>query len=257
MLVATASGSEDPEGTGTVTYAYAWFEDGVASTESTSATFPASATGKHHTYRVQVTASDGLVESAFGYAEVNVINSAPTLTGPSLSATTATVGDVLTCSATAADIDPEDSPAVTYAWSDGSTGPSYTVTLDDAVDSAITCTATADDADGGVVSGTLRHDHQHGARHRLGGRVQRRPVGDVLTTATASDADGGTHSTYAWSDGSRAAPTPSPMPTQGCEIVRRHRCARRDRQQHGVCHRDQHRSRGRLGGRKPSNRTSG
>ena len=91
MLVATASGSEDPEGTGTVTYAYEWFEDGVLTAESASATFPAGATGKNHTYRVQVTASDGLVESAFGYAEASVINSAPALVGPTLSAATATV----------------------------------------------------------------------------------------------------------------------------------------------------------------------
>jgi hypothetical protein len=153
-LVATASGSEDPEDPGTVTYAYQWFEDGVLSAESSATTFPASATGKHHTYRVQVNASDGLVESAFGFAEVDVINSEPELSGPTLSAATVVEGDVLTCTATATDIDPEDSPTVTYAWSDGSTGSTYTVSTTDAVDSTITCTATADDADGGTATGT-------------------------------------------------------------------------------------------------------
>lgn len=154
MLVATASGSEDPEDPGAVTYAYQWFEDGTLSAESSSTTFPATATGKHHTYRVQVIASDGLVESAFGYAEASVINSDPELSGPTLSATTVIEGDVLTCSATATDIDPEDSPTVTYAWSDGSAGATYTVGASDAVDSTIACTATADDADGGTATGT-------------------------------------------------------------------------------------------------------
>ena len=206
MLVATASGSEDPEGTGTVTYAYEWFEDGVATAESASATFPASATGKNHTYRVQVTASDGLVESAFGFAEVNVVNSAPTLLGPTLSAATAVVGDVLTCSATATDLDPEDSPIVSYAWSDGSTGPTYTVTMADPVDADVTCMATADDADGGVTTGTASATVGNTAPtvDSVAVTPATGQVGDVLTcAATASDADDETpYITYAWTDGS-------------------------------------------------------
>ena len=134
-LMATATGSVDPEGTGSVTYTYAWFEDGLASAESTADTFPASATAKHRTYRVEVTATDGLVESTAGHAEATVVNSDPVLSGPTLSADEVAVGDTLTCTASATDIDPEDSPTVSYEWSDGSTGPSYTVTADDAVDS--------------------------------------------------------------------------------------------------------------------------
>jgi hypothetical protein len=206
MLVATASGSEDPEGIGTVTYAYEWFEDGVASTESSSATFAAAATGKHHTYRVQVTASDGLIDSAFGYAEANVINSEPVLSGPTLSAATAATGDVLTCTASATDIDPEDSPAVTYAWSDATTGPTYTVTMSDAVDGAITCTATANDADGGVVTGTASATVANTAPtvETVAVTPLLGHVGEVLTCiATASDPDGDAPTiTYAWSDGS-------------------------------------------------------
>jgi hypothetical protein len=213
MLVATASGSVDPEGTGTVTYAYEWFEDGVPSPESSSATFAAAATGKHHTYRVQVTASDGLVESAFGYAEANVINSDPVLSGPTLSAATAVVGDVLTCTASATDIDPEDSPTVTYAWSDDSTGPTYTVTMSDAVDSAVTCTATADDADGGIVTGTASATVTNSAPviDAVAVTPLEGQVGDVLTcTATASDPDGETPTiTYGWSDGGELIATGS------------------------------------------------
>ena len=154
MLVATASGSEDPDSTGTVTYAYTWFEDGVASAESVSATYPAGATGKHHTYGVQVVASDGLVEGPSTTAEVTVINSAPVLSGPALSAATVGVGETLTCTATVTDADPEDTPTLTYAWSDGRPGPSYTVTDADPVGTVLECTATADDGDGGVATAT-------------------------------------------------------------------------------------------------------
>ncbi len=212
MLVATASGSEDPEGTGTVTYAYEWFEDGVLSAESTSATFPASATAKHHSYRVQVTASDGLVESAFGYAEVNVINSDPVLSGPTLSAETAVAGDVLTCTASATDVDPEDSPAVTYAWSDASTGPTYTVTLADAFDSTITCTATANDADGGVVTGTASATVTNTAPTVTAVTISPDPAynNDTLVcAATATDPEGtDPEITYEWTGGATGPELP-------------------------------------------------
>ena len=205
MLVATASGSIDPEGTGTVTYAYEWFEDGVPSPESSSATYPSSATAKHHTYRVQVVASDGLMDSSYGWAEVSVINSDPVLVGPTVSPSTAATGDILTCSATATDIDPEDSPTVDYAWSDGSTGSTYTVTMSDSVDSIITCTATANDGDGGIGSGTASAMVTNTAPTVDSVTVTPPAgrVGDALScAATASDADGETPTiSYVWSSG--------------------------------------------------------
>ena len=45
-LTASASGSLDPDGSGTVTYDYAWYVDGTLSGVSTSATFPSSDTQK-------------------------------------------------------------------------------------------------------------------------------------------------------------------------------------------------------------------
>ena len=205
LLVASATGSEDPEGTASVTYAYSWFEDGVASTASTSATFPSGDTAKHHTYRVQVVASDGLVDSAFGWAEVSVINSDPVLAGPTLSAGTAVVGDVLSCTATATDIDASDTPTITYAWSDGSTGATYVVSATDSVDSDILCTATANDGDGGIVSATASATVINTAPEM--GTVSVSPedvrVGDTLIcSATATDADGDVPTmTYTWSGG--------------------------------------------------------
>jgi uncharacterized membrane protein YdcZ (DUF606 family) len=188
-----------------VTYAYSWFEDGVASTASTSATFSSGDTAKHHTYRVQVVASDGLVDSAFGWAEVSVINSDPVLAGPILSAGTAVVGDVLSCTATATDIDASDTPTITYAWSDGSTGATYVVSATDSVDSDIGCTATANDGDGGIVSATASATVSN--TDPVMGTVTISPDpatnSDTLTcTATASDADGGSPSFgYTWSTG--------------------------------------------------------
>ena len=103
--MASATGSTDPDGSGTVSYAYAWYEDGVLSSASTSASFPSSATTKHHTYRVVVTPSDGTGDGPTGEAERTVDNTAPVLSGPTLSASTVQVGDVLTCAATATDAD--------------------------------------------------------------------------------------------------------------------------------------------------------
>ncbi len=153
-LTATASGSVDPDGSGTVSYQYAWFEDGVASSASTGSTFPSSSTQKHRTYRVVVTPTDGLGDGAAGQAELTVLNSAPVLSGPTLSAASVKVGDTLTCTATATDADAADSPVVTYTWSDGSTAGTYTVDADDDPGDVLTCTATVDDADGGTDSGS-------------------------------------------------------------------------------------------------------
>ena len=99
-LVVTAIDSTDPDASGSVTYAYAWTEDGAALTEMSS-TLPASATTKDRTYRVVVTPSDDLGAGESAYAEVVVSNSAPVLTGPTLSATSVQVGDTVTCSASA------------------------------------------------------------------------------------------------------------------------------------------------------------
>jgi formylglycine-generating enzyme required for sulfatase activity len=211
-LIATATGSVDPEATATVTYTYAWFEDGLASFESTADTFPASATAKHRTYRVEVTATDGLVESTAGDAEATVVNSDPVLSGPTLSADEVAVGDVLTCTATATDIDPEDSPTVTYEWSDGSTGPTYTVTADDTVDSAITCTATADDSDGGTATGTASATVTNTAPIIDGVTISPDPAYNddtLICTATATDADGDAPTmSYEWTGGATGPELP-------------------------------------------------
>lgn len=156
-LLALATGSVDPEGD-SVSYAYAWFEDGIAAGASTSLTFPAGSTVKHRTYRVVVTPSDGVADGPTGEAEVTVLNSAPSITIASLGSGILSAGDTTVCVGTASDPD-GDSVAVSYVWHDGSTGGTYAIPVDAAYGDVITCTLTADDGDGGidtaVVSGTV------------------------------------------------------------------------------------------------------
>ena len=204
-LTATASGSTDPDSSGTVTYSYAWTVDGASSSVSTSATFPSSDTVKGSTYRVVVTPSDGTGDGPTGEAEITVDNTAPELSGPTLSASTAAVGDTLTCSASATDVDAADSPTVTYAWSSGDTGTTYTVVDTDDPGDTITCTATADDGDGGTdtASASATVSNTDPVVDSIEVSPSTAKVGDTLTcAASASDEDGDSPTvTYAWSSG--------------------------------------------------------
>jgi len=204
-LTASASGSVDPDASGTVTYGYAWYVDGTLSAVSTSATFPSSDTQKDSEYRVVVTPTDGTGEGPSAEALLIVQNSAPVLSGPTLSASTVQVGDVLTCAASATDADAIDTPTVTYVWSDGSAGATYAVTAADDPGDVITCTATADDLDGGTDTATASATVANTAPVLSGVAVtpSTGQVGDVLTcSGSATDADGDTPSlTYAWSGG--------------------------------------------------------
>lgn len=208
-LTATATGSVDPDSSGVVRYTYAWYQDGALSSASTSAILPASATTKHETWRVEVTPDDGTGSGPVGAAELTIQNTAPTLSGPTLSAATAAVGDVLTCSASASDVDPADSPSVTYTWSDGSTGATYTVGAAGDPGDVIACTATANDGDGGVTSAstsaTIANTAPAVATVTVTPGTAR--VGETFTcSASATDADGGAPTiTYAWPDGSTGA----------------------------------------------------
>lgn len=204
-LLASASGSVDPEGAGTITYAYEWFEDGTPSSESTLSTYPAAATAKYHTYRVQVTPSDGTVDGAGTWAEIEVSNSNPVVFGPVLSTPEPKIGDTLVCTATVTDADAEDAPTTLFEWSDGSTGDSYTVTAANEIGEEITCSVTANDGDAGVTtaSTTAIVANSHPVVDSVVVSPDTGRVGEFLTcSATASDADGEEpFLSYAWSTG--------------------------------------------------------
>ena len=192
-----------------MTYAYAWYEDGVLSGASTSSVFPSASTTKHRTYRVVVTPSDGTGTGPSAQAERTVDNADPVLSGPTLSAASVQVGDTLTCSASATDADAADSPDVSYEWQDGSTGATYTVAEGDDPGDTLTCTATADDDDGGTDTGTASATviNTDPVVTTVTVTPSSGQVGDTLTcAATATDADGGAPTlTYSWTDGSTAS----------------------------------------------------
>jgi len=220
-LVATASGSSDPDGSGTVTYSYAWYESGVLSTASTSATFPSSATSKDLVYRVVVTPNDGTGDGEPGEAELTIGNTAPVIATPAISPSTGvTTAENLTCLASATDAD-GDSPAVSYTWSNGSTslgtGSGFTLTPTTSVPGdSITCTATATDDEGATGSDSASVTVEN--THPVVDSVVISPSTGVTTSetltcsATASDEDGGTPSlTYAWINGSTTLGTGSSL----------------------------------------------
>jgi hypothetical protein len=151
-LTAVASGSEDPDASGDVTYQYAWYEDGVLSEASTSDTFPADSTAKNRTYRVVVTPTDGMFDGTSAEAEVAVLNTAPVLSTVSIAPDPAYNDDTLVCSATATDADDDDA-TITYEWTGGATGSELPLTsIIAASGDSLACTATADDGDGGADS---------------------------------------------------------------------------------------------------------
>ena len=198
-LAATVSGADAG-----ATLAFAWTEDGVALAE-TGRTLPASETTKGGTYAVTVTPDEGDPATA----ALTVSNADPTLAGPTLDRSTVQVSDVVTCAASASDVDPADSPVVAYAWHDGSAGATYTVTADDDPGDAVTCTATADDGDGGgataSASATVTNSDPGAVSVSVAPAAPR--VGDTVTcTGTATDPDGDTPTlAYAWQDGSTGA----------------------------------------------------
>ncbi len=216
-LIATASGSTDPDGSGTVAYTYAWYESGSLSSASSSASFPASATTKGLTYRVVVTPSDGTGDGEPGEAELTIGNSPPELTTPVIDPSGGvTTSETLTCAATASDAD-GDSPTLSYAWSiDGSSaGAGDTLTLSpssSAPGDTVTCTATATDDEGDEASASTSVTVDNSAP--AVDSVSVTPSSGVTTSSTltcaaeASDPDEENPSmAYAWSNGASSLGT--------------------------------------------------
>jgi hypothetical protein len=118
--------STDPDGD-TVTYMYAWTQNGV-STSHTSDTVPAADTAKDDVWEVTVTPTDGLGSGAPAAASATVGNGVPTVDSASISPTGPTTDETLTVTATGSDPD-GDPVALTYEWfvdglSTGQTGTS-------------------------------------------------------------------------------------------------------------------------------------
>ncbi len=157
LSVAIDTAASDPEGD-PITYSYAWFVGGTASSASTTATLPASATARDDTWRVDVTPNDGSGDGTAGSAEVTIGNSAPTVSSVTLSPDPAGTDDTLSCTpATASDAD-GDTVAYAYAWDVSGSDPGATTSsLSDEHHErgdTVTCTVTPTDGtdDGAAVA---------------------------------------------------------------------------------------------------------
>jgi hypothetical protein len=147
-LVASASGSSDPEGS-PVSYSYSWLRDGVA-TAHTGATLPSAETQSGETWTVLAYPSDGTGTGEPAEASTEIVNSAPSILAVEIDPDPAYIGDTLECLATAAD--PDESPTVSYEWLlDGApAGSAATLALAAPAGpgAVATCTATATDSEG-------------------------------------------------------------------------------------------------------------
>ncbi|MGC6492195.1 MAG: BspA family leucine-rich repeat surface protein [Myxococcota bacterium] len=138
----------DPEGDAT-TETFTWYVNGTEVQSGPAGSLDGTLYfDKGNTVQVVVTAID--TDGASGQESsriVTVANTAPTLTSITLTPTSGQVGDTLTCDATGTDAD-GDAVALAYAWSNGATGATLTITSTDAPGTPLTCTATATDSAG-------------------------------------------------------------------------------------------------------------
>ncbi len=113
-LVALVLGEAvDPNGADTITYAYAWYQDGSPRTDLSGATVPAAETTKGESWKVVVTPNDGKEDGEIGIVETVIVNTPPVAT-VSLPAAALAV-DELVATVETSDAD-EDAVTVTYAW---------------------------------------------------------------------------------------------------------------------------------------------
>lgn len=149
LVVAITTDSVDPEGAG-VSYAYAWYRDGVLDSSLTTNTVPASATGRGETWTVEVAGFDGIGLGPVGSDSVVVGNTAPVVSSLTLSPAVPLTDDILTAAVVSSDAD-GDSVSHTYSWTvDGVSTGTTTSSLDGSTwfDKGQTVAVTVTPADG-------------------------------------------------------------------------------------------------------------
>ena len=153
LTVLMTTASIDPDGDA-LTYAYLWEQDGVTSDASTSATLPAEATAKGEVWTVRVKASDGALESGISAASLTIANTPPELIDASLSPSTLTSADAVTCVPGEVE-DADGDTAFTYSYSWTVNGVDAAVSSSELGNSRfvrsdlIACAVTVDDGDAG------------------------------------------------------------------------------------------------------------
>ena len=158
LSVSIDSPSVDPEGN-IPTYTYEWQLGGQAQTAYTTSTLPSSATNKGEQWTVIVTPNDGITDGTSASASITIANTAPTLSGLSITPTGAVYNDdTLTCAATVTD--PDESPVPTFEWTVGGSVIGSSATLDLSQtgvmpDDVVTCTVTVSDSDGATATDAI------------------------------------------------------------------------------------------------------
>lgn len=142
-LTCTPSGGSDIDGD-KITYSYAWSIGG--STVGTSATLPARTGDKGDTVTCAVTPSDGTSSGSPVSAAITLGNAEPSVSGVSVSPSSPTVEDSLTCGYTLSDPD-GDTVTASVGWTRSTTllGTGDTLSTGFSKGDSITCTVTPDD----------------------------------------------------------------------------------------------------------------
>ena len=209
LTVVIGTDSVDPEGS-TIAYSYEWLLGGAVQSAHTTSQLPASATAKGEQWSVRVTPNDGISDGAVGSASITIQNTAPTLSGLSITPAGTTYNDdVLTCAATVTD--PDESPAPSYEWSIAGNVVGSAAQLDLAAagampDDVLTCTVSVVDSDGASASDSLTRSISNRAPMLSGTVIS---PATAVTTSTAltcsssvADDDGEALTpTYSWTIG--------------------------------------------------------
>ena len=104
-LVVTPSGSTDADGHN-VSYSYEWYLNGALTANATAA-INATATTKGEIWTARVTPNDGYHDGQYAEASVMIANSAPVISGVTVSPAAPSSSDQLTCSTSSSDSDGE------------------------------------------------------------------------------------------------------------------------------------------------------
>ena len=240
-LLAVADGSEDPDGEGTVSYRYVWFEDGVEDAEVTGAEYLAERTAKGRTPASMSTRATTPTRAH------RPLLSAPSTPGASGRCHRrhpgCPIGTEVTCLATGTDAD--DAITITDVWSDGSIGSTYTVPAGTPVDTVLTLhAATLDDGDAmgtTTATATLTVTNTGPEMTSYPGRRRQHGWARPSRAAEATDEDGDEVTlSFAWSDGSTGAEytlDSEDDPGEQHDHLHRHRHRHRGRGRHGQCER--------------------
>ena len=137
-----------------VTNTYAWYEDGLL-TAFTGTTINASELDVGETWTVRVTPDDGFGQGNYVEETITIANSEPTISSVNISPNNTVYNDdVLSCSATASDVDQSVTPS--YTWDvNGNTYIGSTLNLSNVSvlpAAVIICTASVTDNQGASVS---------------------------------------------------------------------------------------------------------